>query len=146
MKVVLLGILVVALAAAAGLAGIVRQPDGVPLFAYLNDPELNAFAENFERDFPVSVSVRHDTEGSGAPVTSADPETIRAVFKALSEMTVLPRTEGGHTDDYLYYIYTMADGRTIWTCTFQSGMLLDGDMWLHALTGYDALIEALPPK
>ena len=119
--------------------------EGIPLLEYLNDPILIAFAENFQEDFPVSVSVRHDGEASGTPVTATDSETIRAVFEALVNITVWGEWPvGGHTDDYLNYYFEMFGGRMIYGFEFQNGMLLDSRMGLHEITGFDTLQRALP--
>lgn len=119
------------------------QP-GIPLFEHLNDPALAAFAQSFEANFPVSVSVRHDGEASGTPVTVTAPETIRAVFEALRQITVLCEAPvSGHTDDCLNYYFEMADGSVVYGFQFQDGMLLDEWMGLHVITGFDALQEAL---
>lgn len=118
---------------------------GVPLFEHLANPVLTAFAMNFETDFPVSVSVRHDGEAGGTPVTLTDPETVRAVFVALRQITVLGQwPASGHTDDYLNYYFEMADGRVIYGFEFQDGMLLDEGLGLYEITGFDALQRALP--
>lgn len=118
---------------------------GVPLFEYLDDPALTAFARSFETNFPVSVSVRHDGEAGGIPVTVTDPGTIRAVFEALRQMTVLDEWPvSGHTDDTLYYYFDMAISEEIYGFEFQDGMLLDGGLGLHEITGFDALQRALP--
>lgn len=122
-----------------------KKAVGIPLFEYLADPVLTALALNFETDFPVSVSVRHDGEAGGSSVTVTDPETIRAVFEALCQITVLGEWPvSGHTDDYLYYYFEMTNGRVIYGFEFQSGMLLDGGLGLHEITGFDALQRALP--
>ncbi|MCL2544442.1 MAG: protease inhibitor I42 family protein [Clostridia bacterium] len=119
--------------------------EGVPLLEYLDDPALTAFAERFDEDFPVSVSVRHDGEASGTPVTVTDPEVIRAVFEALGNIVVLGEWPvSGHTDDYLNYYFEMADGRIMYGFEFQGGMLLDAWMGLHEIIGFDALQNALP--
>jgi len=119
--------------------------EGLPLLEYLNDPILIAFAENFEEDFPISVSVRHDGEASGTPTTVTDPETIRAVFEALRNITVLGDWPvSGHTDDYLNYYFEMPDGKFVYGFEFQDSMLLDSWMGLHEITGFDTLQRALP--
>ena len=122
-----------------------ERRSGVPLFEYLNDTALISFADNFENDFPLSVSVRYDGEASGEPVTVTEPEVIRMVFEALSNITVLGEwPESGHTDDYLNYYFEMPNGNIIRGFVFQDGMLLDEWMGLHEITGFDALQEALP--
>jgi len=123
----------------------VPETADLPLLEYLNDPILIAFAENFDKDFPISVSVRHDGEASGTPVTVTDSETIRAVFEALQKITVLGKWPvSGHTDDYLYYYFEMPDGRMIYGFEFQDGMLLDSRMGLYEIKGFDMLQYALP--
>lgn len=118
---------------------------GVPLFEYLNDSALTAFAENIETDFPVSVTVHHNGWAGRAPHTATDPETIRAVFEALRGITVLDEwPTSAHTDDELIYTFQMADGSTIQGFAFQDGMLLDEWMGLHELTGFNELQQALP--
>lgn len=127
------------------LAEPVIKEAGVPLFEYLADPALVAFAMNFETDFPISVSVRHDGEAGGIPVTATDPETIRAVFEALRQMTVLGEwPASGHTDDYLNYYFEMANGSEIYGFAFQDGMLLDGGLGVYEISGFEALQRALP--
>ncbi len=124
---------------------LVPPRQGKPLFEYLNDPALTTFAENFETDFPVAVSVRHDGLGGGVPRAATDPKIIRAVFEALRDITVLAEWPiSGHTDDELIYTFQMADGRNIGRFAFQDGMLLDEWMSVYELTGFDALQEALP--
>lgn len=114
-------------------------------FEYLDDPLLTAFAMNFEADLPVSVSVRHDGEAGGIPRVATDPETIHAVFDALRQITVLGEwSASGHTDDYLNYYFEMADGSMIYGFEFQDGMLLDNELGLHVITGFDGLQLALP--
>ena len=118
---------------------------GIPLLEHLNDQALLIFAENFENDFPLSVSVRSDGEASGVPVTVTEPEVIRAVFEALCSITVLGEwPESGHTDDYLNYYFEMPNGSFIHGFVFQNGMLLDGWLGLYEITGFDALQEVLP--
>jgi hypothetical protein len=115
------------------------------LFAFLDDPALFAFANSYETDFPTSVSVRHDGEASGTPVTVTDPDTIRAVFEALCQITVLREWPGSDTtDDYLNYYFEMADGRVIYGFGFQRGMLYHDWMRLYEISGFDALQKALP--
>ena len=119
--------------------------EGVPLIVFLNDPVIRAFTENFEKDFPVSVSVRHDGEASGIPVTVMDSGTIRAVFEALIKINVLgKKPESGTTDNYLHYYFEMADGNVIYGFVFQNGMLLDSRLGLHEIAGFEALQQALP--
>ncbi len=118
---------------------------GVPLFWFLDDLTVSWFVDNIKTNFPVSVSVRHDGEGSGEPVTSTDPATIQAVFDALCNISVLEENvKNGHTDDYLNYYFTLADGTVISGFEFQDGMLLDAWMGLYEITGFDALQRALP--
>ena len=108
------------------LADPTRNAMGVPLFEYLDDPTLSAFAANFEADFSVSVSVRYDGEAGGMPLTVTDSETVRAVFDALCQITVLGEWPvSGHTDDSLHYCFEMANGSVIYGFEFQDGMLLD---------------------
>ncbi len=127
------------------LNGTKSQNGSVPLFDFLDDPEITALLANFEKNPPVSVCVSHFTEGGMVPVTTYDPETIRAVFNAFSGMTVsAKRPEGGWTDDYLDYAFELADGQIVWIGTFQDGKLMDDWMGLHQVTGYDALQAALP--
>ena len=116
---------------------------GTPLFAFLDDPEVTAFAEGFETNFPEAVSVTHYTVDGGKPYEVADEKTIRAVFEALSDMTVLGEcSESAHTDDDLFYQFFMDDGDTIYF-EFQSDCLMI-DMRLYHLEGFDALWTALP--
>lgn len=118
--------------------------DDITLFVfYMNDPEIAAFVENFETDFPVSVSVRYQTVAGGEPVTATDEQTIRAVFDALSNMMVVDEAGGGHTDDYLDYYFTMQDGSTV-GFTFQEGMLLDDRMMRYNVKGFRELEQAFP--
>ena len=118
---------------------------GVPLLEHFNNPALTAFAENFDTDFPMSVSVQHDGEASGEPVTVTDSEVIHAVFEALRNITVLGDwPKSGTTDDYLNYYFEMQDGRIISGFRFQDSMLLDEWMGLYEISGFDALQEALP--
>jgi len=115
------------------------------LFEFLDDPELSLFVEDFEADFPVSVSVRHDGEAGGVPLTVTDPEIIRAVFEALREISILGEwQESGHTDDSLNYYFEMADGRIIGGFVFQDGKLMDEWMGLYEIFGFDELQDALP--
>lgn len=129
--------------------GPMEQPpaagQGIPLLEYLNNPVLTAFAENFDKDFPVSVSVRYEGEVGGNPVTITDPEVIRAVFEALQGITVMAeRPENGSRHDTLRYYFRMADGRDIYNFTFQKDFLLDSRMSLHDILGFDALKAILP--
>lgn len=118
---------------------------GTPLFEYLNNPEITAFAENFAEDFPVSVSVVYESITGGIPYTVTNPEVIRAVFDALAGITVLAEVGAAHTDDYLNYYFTMADGRIIRGFEFQQGRLVD--RWaVHAISGFDALTRVLTAK
>jgi predicted secreted protein len=118
--------------------------EGIPLLEYLNDKALTTFAEHFDEDFPVSVSVRYDGESSGTPFTVTDPEIIRAVFEALRNIIVVGEwPASGHTDDYLNYYFEMADGRRIYGFEFQDGMLLDARMGLHEIIGFDVLQNVL---
>lgn len=118
---------------------------GVPLFEYLNDPALTAFTANFKTDFPASVTVRHDGEVSGIPVTVTNPDIILAVFEALRQITVMGEWPvSGHSDDYLIYSFEMVDGNVLYGFVFQDGMLLDTWMGLYEITGFDVLQLALP--
>jgi len=127
--------------------GVIPDDDnklGVPLLEFINKPSLIEFAENFDNNFPVSVSVRHDGEASGEPVTATDPDVIRSVFDALCNITVLEEWhESGATDDYLNYYFEMPNGDMIWDFVFQKGMYLDGWMGLYVITGFENLQEAL---
>lgn len=126
-------------------ADLITGMPGVPLFDYLDDPVLTAFAMNFEIDFPISVSVRHDGEAGGTPVAVTDPAIIREVFHALRQITVLGAwPTSAHTDDYLSYSFELADGKVIYGFVFQEGMLLDKWMGLYEITGFDTLQRALP--
>ena len=113
---------------------------GMPLFDYL---KVREFANNFEKDFPVSVSVCHTTVAGGEPYTSDSESTIRAVFDALDGITVGNEAGSAHTDDYLDYWFTMSDGRTI-MFEFQQGKLIVGG-GVYELTGFGALSAALAP-
>lgn len=124
--------------------GLTRMPIKMPLFDfYANEPGVTAFAENFETDFPVSVTVQYSTVAGGEPVTVTDEQTIRAVFEALSNITVLDEAGGGHTDDELDYYFTMQDGSTV-GFTFQEGMLMDDRMMCYNITGFGDLQKAFP--
>jgi hypothetical protein len=114
----------------------------VSLFEYIGD-DAAAFAERFEEDFPVSVSVRHDTIASGYPYEVKDEETIRAVFEALKNMVVISDNGSAHTDDYLIYRFTTADGDQ-YSFEFQQGCYLgDGGGRLLGVEGFGALEAAL---
>lgn len=121
------------------------EESSTSLLEFLNDPALFTFAERFEEDFPVSVSVCHDGEASGVPVTSTDPQTIHGVFEALCQITVLGEWPlSSQEDDYLQYSFAMANGSVIHGFQFQDGMLLHG--WkasLYQIAGFDALQEVL---
>ena len=118
---------------------------GTPLFTYLG-AHIEAFAENFDTDFPVSVSVRHDTEASGIPFETTRSATIRAVFIALRTITVIGEGGPAHTDDYLVYTFKMADGRE-YAFSFQQGYLLEGTSHGQQILidGFDALAAVLSP-
>ncbi|MDL2238436.1 hypothetical protein LJC56_11540 [Christensenellaceae bacterium OttesenSCG-928-K19] len=117
--------------------------EGTPLFEYLDDPQILLFAENFEDNVPVSISVLYQTEAGGEPYTVTDEETIRSVFEALQSMMVLGEAGSGHTDDYLNYYFEMADGTIIGGFEFQGGMYLDSRMGLHEVTGFAQLQATL---
>ena len=114
---------------------------GVPLFDYC---KVREFSNNFENDFPVSVSVCHTTVGGGEPYSTDSESTIRAVYDALAGITVGNEAGSAHTDDYLDYWFTMSDGRTV-TFEFQQGKLIVGG-GLYELTGFGALTAALAPR
>lgn len=120
-----------------------RKKGGTPLFEFLNDPAITAFAQSFETDFPVSVAVLYQNVGGGEPITKDEERVIRAVFTALSKMVVMKEAGPGHTDDYLTYTFRMKDGKSV-SFSFQSGML-DMDMALYEIVGYKELLKALRP-
>ncbi|MDR0840368.1 MAG: hypothetical protein LBN26_03150 [Christensenellaceae bacterium] len=122
------------------------SPGGTPLFEYLNNPAIHALDANFETDFPVSVSVLYQNVGGGSPYTVTDEATIRAVFAALKNLSVTGEGGFAHTDDYLTYYFTMADGGSM-QFTFQSGCYIGHNETLLSLEGFRALTEALsyPP-
>lgn len=122
----------------------VANENGTPIFEFINDEMVKDFAENYESNPPVSVTVRYDTVGDGTPDTHTDKETIDAVYKAISTMTVGKSLGSGHTDDYLNYTFKMADNTSI-TFEFQEGALLMPGMELYEVTNFDALYKALPP-
>jgi hypothetical protein len=123
-----------------------KTSNGTPLFAYLNNPDVYALDANFETDFPVSVSVLYQNVGGGSPYTATDEATIRAVFAALKNISVTGEAGSAHTDDYLTYYFTMADGGGM-EFTFQSGCYIGHNETLLSLEGFNALAEALsyPP-
>ena len=121
-----------------------KPGSGTPLFEYLDNPEVTAFAEGFETNIPTSVSVTHYMVDGGEPYEVTDEATIRAVFEALSNMTVLGEcSESAHTDDDLFYRFFMEDGSTIYFI-FQNDCLMLNGAYLYHVEGFDALWEALP--
>ncbi|MDR2940185.1 MAG: hypothetical protein LBV08_07690, partial [Clostridiales bacterium] len=120
---------------------------GTPLFEFIGEQGLT-FAENFESGFPVSVSVVWDSFSGGTPITSTDENVIRSVFHALSEIRVMRKNGGMHTDDELRYWFTMTDGSSF-VCTFQEGKLIFDMGALYEITGFGAVTQALryePPE
>jgi hypothetical protein len=113
----------------------------LPLFEYIGEDAM-AFAEHFEDDFPVSVTVRYETVAGGEPYETESRETIRAVFEALRNMTVVSDNGSGHTDDYLTYTFAMIDGRRH-VFTFQTGCYLGDRGHLLGVEGFGALQAAL---
>ena len=77
---------------------------------YFSD-DVRAFADNFYSNRPVSVGYRMS---SGATITTEDPETIKAVFRALeaATVTVVENYPDQNIDlnQTVDYIFTMADG------------------------------------
>lgn len=75
--------------------------------------DMRAFADGFYDDLPVSVGYRM---GSGATISSTDPDVVTAAFRALASATV--SVVENHPDqsidlsDVRDYIFTMADGST----------------------------------
>ena len=111
---------------------------GTPLFEFLDDPAVTAFAENFETNFPRSLSVTRVTVAGGLPETVTEENFIRAVYDALSGITVHEqRAQPAHTDDELIYSFEMDDGSAVSFC-FQGEDLLLGDV-LYRLEGFGAL-------
>ncbi len=118
---------------------------GIPLFAFISDPDVSALASGFEACPPASVSVVHAGELSGTPVVSSDPEVVRAVFHALSEITVLGESDQGTwLDDELIYRFMDAGGAVVAAFLFQDGRLLDNRLNKYDITGFDALQAVLP--
>lgn len=115
------------------------------LFEFIGSEKLMTFAENFEENFPVSVSVLYQSVDGGEPYYATDEATIRAVFEALSRMVVLEEAGWGHTDDYLNYYFEMPDGSTIGGFSFQGGKYLGPRMNLYKVSGFSELYSTLNP-
>jgi len=120
-----------------------KKLDPQPLFEFIG-PAAMEFAENFENDFPVSVSVRHDYGTSGTPYVSTDKDVILEVASALYCMEVVSDEGWAHTDDFTYYSFNMADGSGI-SFQFQEGCFVGNEDRKFGVTGYDRLSAALSP-
>ncbi|MDR3051648.1 MAG: hypothetical protein LBU67_07990 [Oscillospiraceae bacterium] len=114
---------------------------GTPLFAFCGAEDI---AARIAADPPSCVSVCLYTIAGGPPYVTEDAAAVRRVIDALAGMTVLEPSGTGHTDDYLVYTAEWTDG-TKFTVTFQTGMLLDEKDRLYSVSGFDALMQALPP-
>ena len=124
--------------AITGCAKTPESPTEVPLFEFCG---ITQFADNFETDFPISVSVVHNTIESGTPIIVNSETTIRAVFEALRGITVGGENGSAHTDDHLQYWFTMQDGSRL-GFSFQQGQLMRGNS-LYKITGFGKLTSAL---
>ena len=124
----------------------------LPLFTFIDGGLENGktpcadFAQSFDANFPVSVSVLYQNVGGGEPYAVTDEATIRAVFDALQNIEVTGENGWAHTDDYLTYSFGMKDGSSM-KFTFQSGCFNGRGERLFSLRGFDALAAALsyPP-
>ena len=120
----------------------------LPLFTFIDGGQESKktpcadFAEGFETDFPVSVSVLYQNVGGGEPYAVADEATIRAVYEALQNIEVTGENGWAHTDDYLTYSFKMNNGNSI-SFHFQSGSYHGRSDRLFSLSGFGALLEAL---
>ena len=114
-------------------------PDYTTVFPYYGRSAVE-FAENFERDFPMAVSVTDLTVAGGLWTTSYDEALIREAFEALNGIQILEGRETAHTDDYVETMFTMTDGRAF-TFSFQKGCFLMGGMQAE-VSGYDRLDAA----
>jgi len=118
-----------------------RGQEGSPLLAFCGAQEI---VERTDGDPPSRASVCHYTVAGGTPFVAEDEATARRVVDALANMTVYAPDGWGHTDDYLVYSVEWADG-TSFSVTFQQGMLLGNRDELYPVSGFDALVLALPP-
>ena len=117
----------------------------VALLDFLGNAALNDFIAQFESNFPQGVVACYQTVAGATYNTANDAVTIQSVIDALINMQVQGKKGSGHTDDYLTYYFVLADGTTVGNITFQTDMLLSDIMDLYEVTGYGALVNALPP-
>ncbi|MDR2514081.1 MAG: hypothetical protein LBD02_02600 [Christensenellaceae bacterium] len=136
----LAALLALSLAGCGRLPFLPKERIDQPLFVFLGE---EAFAEGFEANFPVEVAVSYTSVAGEERRVSSDPQVIRDVFNALKEIVVLSEEGPAHTDDYLDYSFSFADGGGL-GFSFQSGMLHRMET-LYALSGMAELENALPP-
>ena len=117
------------------------ETSGTPLLQFCGGEALTAC---MAAELPSLATVCYSTVAGGQTYATLDAGSIQRTVEAMSAIRVFPSDAGGHTDDYLDYTLQWADG-TVFYVTFQRGKLMGGMMELYPLSGYEALLCALPP-
>ncbi|MCL1837907.1 MAG: hypothetical protein FWG47_01125 [Propionibacteriaceae bacterium] len=103
------------------------ESEKIPIFEFIADSEYRQWADDFENNFPVSLTYQRFTvAGEEEREVTQNPDEIRAVFNWISQMLVINEAGPAHTDDESAYIFTMKD-ETFKVFSFQQGKLLMND-------------------
>ena len=92
-----------------------------------------------------SVEVLYDQGGGNAPYKTTDQDEIRAVYKALKNITITGESDTSTTDAYHYVTFTFDDG-TGYGYRFESTEALSLDGSNYTITGSGDFFKFLQEK